>query len=89
MISVVFTNSFLKSARKLPTSQQNKLAQLLETLQENPFNPKLHTKTLSGPLTGFYSFRVTRDWRVIFQFLAPDKVKLIEVGHRKDIYRSF
>lgn len=89
MLTVVYTNSFLRSARKLPKSQQNKLAQLLEILRENPFHSKLHTKTLTGPLTGFYSFRITRDWRVIFQFLTPNKVKLIEIGHRKDIYKRF
>ena len=87
MVSLVYTNSFLKSAKKLPKSQQSKLAQLLETLQENPFHQKLHTKNLTGPLTGFYSFRITRDWRVIFQFLSPDAVKIIELGHRKDIYK--
>lgn len=87
MITVVYTNSFLKTAKKLPKSQQSKLAQLLEILRENPFNSKLHTKALAGTLTGFYSFRITRDWRVIFQFLTPDKIKLIEIGHRKDIYR--
>jgi len=87
MLTLVYTNSFLKSARKLPKSQQNKLSQLLEVFQENPFQPKLHTKTLTGPLTGFYSFRITRNWRVIFQFLTPDKIKLIEIGHRKDIYK--
>lgn len=87
MLVVVYPPSFLKSAKKLPELQQKKLAQLLEILQENPFHSKLHTKTLTGPLTGFYSFRITRDWRVIFQFLAPNKVKLIEVGHRKDIYK--
>ena len=87
MITIVYANPFLKTAKKLPKSQQSKLAQLLKILQENPFDSKLHTKALSGPLTGFYSFRITRDWRVIFQFLTPDKIKLIEIGHRKDIYR--
>ncbi|MDO8663854.1 MAG: type II toxin-antitoxin system RelE/ParE family toxin [Candidatus Wildermuthbacteria bacterium] len=89
MLSLVYTDSFLKSAGKLPKSQQNKLAELLETLQENPFGHKLHSKNLSGRLTGFYSFRITRDWRVIFQFTNPDTIKLVEVGHRKDIYRNF
>ncbi|MFH1894385.1 MAG: type II toxin-antitoxin system RelE/ParE family toxin [Patescibacteria group bacterium] len=89
MISVVYANSFLKSAKKLPKPQQNKLAQLLETLQKNPFHLKLRTKSLTGPLTGFYSFRITRDWRVIFQFISPETIKLIEIGHRKDIYQKF
>lgn len=89
MLTVVYTNSFLKSARKLPKPQQNKLARLLEILQGNPFNPKVHSKPLTGSLTGFYSFRITRDWRVIFQFLTLDTIKLIEIGHRKDIYKNF
>jgi len=88
MVSLLYTDSFLKSARKLPKPQQNKLALLLEVLQKNPFQPKLHTKSLVGPLTGFYSFRITRDWRVIFQFLSPETIKLVEIGHRKDIYQK-
>jgi len=88
MISVVYTNSFLKSTRKLSKSPQQKLARLLEFFQKDPFHPKLHSKNLVGPLTGFYSFRITRDWRVIFQFISPETIKLVEIGHRKDIYKN-
>jgi addiction module RelE/StbE family toxin len=87
MLRIVYSKSFLKSARRLPGFEQDKLARLLEILRETPFHPKLHTKSLTGPLTGFYSFRITRDWRVIFQFLTPDEIRLVEVGHRKEIYR--
>ncbi|PIV45340.1 MAG: hypothetical protein COS25_00310 [Candidatus Nealsonbacteria bacterium CG02_land_8_20_14_3_00_37_10] len=89
MVSLLYTDSFLRSTRKLPKPQQDKLAFLLEALQKNPFHPKLHTKSLVGPLTGFYSFRITRDWRVIFQFVSPETIKLIEIGPRKDIYQKF
>ena len=87
MIEIVYGNYFLKSAKKIPKIQQEKLAELLEVLKENPFHRLLHTNLLTGPLIGFYSFRITRDWRVIFQFVAPKHIKLIEIGHRKDIYR--
>lgn len=87
MIHIVYGNHFLKSARKLPKKQQEKLAELLETLRQNPFSPFLHTKSLTSKLAGFYSFRITRDWRVIFIFTAPEKIKLVEVGQRKDIYK--
>lgn len=86
-IELQYTKQFLKSARKLPHSQQQKLANLLDLLQEKPFTALLHTKPLTGELTGFYSFRITREWRVIFQFLSPTTIALIEVAHRKDIYR--
>ncbi|MEA1937025.1 MAG: type II toxin-antitoxin system mRNA interferase toxin, RelE/StbE family [Patescibacteria group bacterium] len=87
-MDIVYGKVFLKSVKKLPVRQQKKLADLLESLCENPFHSSLHTKQLSGELVGFYSFRITREWRVVFQFVNIYKVKLIIVGHRKDIYRK-
>lgn len=87
MIQVNYTKHFLKSSKKLPEKTKVKLAKLLETLQKNPFHSVLHTKPLTGRLAGFYSFRITRDWRVIFCFIKPDVVKLVTIGHRKDIYK--
>jgi len=88
MMDIVYGKAFLKSVKKLPVRQQRKLAGLLELLCENPFHSLLHTKQLSGELVGFYFFRITREWRVIFQFVNIYKVKLVIVGHRKDIYRQ-
>ena len=88
MIRIIYHQNFLKSAEKLPKIQQEKLARLLELLENNPFHSLLHTKRLAKELTGFLSFRITRDWRVIFQFLKPDVIQLLRVKHRKDIYRK-
>lgn len=87
MIVLVYHPSFTKSARSLPVAQQRKLADLLVELQKDPFYPSLHTKRLSGVLVGFLSFRITRDWRVIFRFLEPGVIQLLRVAHRKDVYR--
>ena len=86
-IGVRHGDQFLRSAQRLPIPQQQKLSRQITLLQNNPFHPALHTKPLSGRLAGLYSFRITRDWRVIFQFIAPDQIVLRDVGHRKDIYR--
>ncbi len=87
MIRISYGEPFLKSARKLPKPQQKKLASLLELLQTNPFHSKLHTKPLKAELSGFYSFRITRNWRVIFQFLSAHEIQIVDVGHRKEIYQ--
>ncbi|OGF28812.1 hypothetical protein A2477_04470 [Candidatus Falkowbacteria bacterium RIFOXYC2_FULL_47_12] len=87
MASVVFGKDFLKSAKKLPGAQQRKLADLLLTLSQNCYYPTLHTKPLSDVLTGFYSFRITRDWRVVFRFNSVDEIQPLLAGHRKDIYK--
>lgn len=82
-----YGDHFLKNAKGLPKAQQRKLAELLEFLEQNPYHPLLHTKPLTGELAGFYSFRITRDWRVIFRFDSPIEIVLVDIGNRKDIYR--
>lgn len=86
-MTIVYGRKFLKAAKALPKNHQRKLAQQLGTLVKNPFHSTLHTKRLTGPLVGFLSFRITRDWRVIFQFLDAETIQLIDVAHRKNIYR--
>lgn len=63
------------------------MASFLDILTKNPFHPLLHTKQLTGTLRKNYSFRITRDWRVIFVFMDIETIKLLRVGHRKDVYR--
>ena len=88
MISIVFGKKFIKSAKILSPKHKEKLADLVETLSSEPYNPRLHTKPLSGALIGLYSFRITREWRVIFKFNSPNEIQLVAVGHRKDIYNK-
>lgn len=86
-MTVTFSVDFIDSAKKLPKKLKIKLDKLIQVSEDNPFSPSLHTKHLSGRLSGLLSFRVTRDWRVIFRFIEPDLIQLIEVANRKDIYR--
>lgn len=87
MVRIYYSDNFFKLAQKLPEKQKLKLVALLVLLRENPYSPKLHTKSLSGNLAGIFSFRITRDVRVLFKFLSPEAVMLIDLGSRKDIYR--
>jgi mRNA-degrading endonuclease RelE of RelBE toxin-antitoxin system len=88
MITIGYSKQFLKSAKKLPPKQQEKLAVFIQELSQNPFHPSLHTKRLTTPLKGLLSFRITREWRCIFQFITPTRIQLLRVAHRKDIYRQ-
>jgi len=86
-MQVILEQSFLKSAQKLPQNIKVKLSQLLGLLEIDPHHALLHTKKLSGDLAGYLSFRATRDWRVIFRLEGADTVRVLEVDHRKDVYR--
>lgn len=87
MIEILYGSRFWKQARTLPKAQQEKLALLIPLLQNNPFDSLLHTKRLDPPLDGTLAFRITRDWRVQFRFIDGTSIQLMNVKHRKDIYR--
>lgn len=86
-MQVFFSNHFLRSARKLRGREQDALTERVALLAVNPYDPRLHTKALSGELSGFFSFRVGRNIRVIFQFTDTETLMLVDIGNRKDIYR--
>lgn len=86
-MKIVYSGDFIRSAKVAPKPIRSKLVNLLGIFQGDPFHPKLHAKPLVGKLKGFYSFRVTRDWRVIFNFLNLETIFLVDITHRKDIYR--
>ncbi|MDP3726388.1 MAG: type II toxin-antitoxin system mRNA interferase toxin, RelE/StbE family [bacterium] len=86
-MKILYSRGFLKQASKLPKQIQTKLDTLIALLIKNPFHPSLHSKPLSGDLSMMYSFRIARDWRVIFCFEDKENIKLLRVGNRKDIYR--
>ena len=86
-MEIVFDKNFISLTKKLPKDIKLKLVEKIELLRNNPFNSKLHTKHLSGELHGFLSFRINRDYRVIFNFLDTNTLRLFLVKHRKDIYK--
>lgn len=87
MIRIIHSDGFLRSAKRLPHPTRKKLTHLLTVFVGNSFHPLLHTKKLGGEFVGLYAFRITRDWRVIFQFMDSATVRLLRVGNRKDIYQ--
>ncbi len=85
MHTLSFHKNFSKSFKKLPQNIQTKTIELEEIIKENPFHPLLKSKKLSGKLSMFYSMRVTREYRILFQ-IEEKLIIFYEAGHRKDIY---
>jgi mRNA-degrading endonuclease RelE of RelBE toxin-antitoxin system len=85
-MTILYADEFKKQFKKLP-----KGAQVLYRKQETLFianwrDPRLHTKKLSGhPLS--FSFRATRQYRILFSFMNGDTVLFATIGNRKDVYR--
>lgn len=85
---IIYGSHFVRSAKKIPLNAQRQLASVVKQISLDPFAPMFHSKRLHGKLAGIYSCRITHDYRLLFIFAEQSTIKLILVGHRKDIYRS-
>ncbi|MEI6660463.1 MAG: hypothetical protein WCK91_03530 [bacterium] len=82
------TKNYKKSSNSLNKKDKILLLAQEKLLEENIFNPKLHTKKLNGfSPDKVFSFRITRTYRGVFRLRNQDVI-LFEIGHRKDIYQS-
>lgn len=86
MINIYYHRGFLKELKKLPKEIKIKYIDLEEIFKTNPLDPRLFSKKLAGKFKNHYSFRITREYRVIFNFVADQEVVFLQIGHRKDIY---
>lgn len=84
---VVYSADFEKAAMRLGKIVLRRLEKALDLLVIDPFDSRLHTKALAGPLRGFYSFRLGRDFRVIFIFADMRTIQLLKIAKRAEIYK--
>ena len=77
---VSFSPSFLKKAGKLPPSLQDEIDDKISLFKEDSSHPFLKTHKLHGYLRGKWSFSVNYKYRIIFEYLSKDEVKLLAVG---------
>ncbi len=67
--TIHYASDFRKAYRKLPKNIQNIIDRKDKLFRKNPFHPGLKTHKLYGPLDGLWSFWITRDYRVLFEFV--------------------
>lgn len=79
-----FRPSAEKQFAKLDPHTQSKIASKLEFFLSTP-NPLAFAERLIHQETGQYRFRIG-DYRVIFD-VEGEKLNVLAVGHRKEIYR--
>lgn len=54
---------------------------------ENPFHNSLNTEKIEPKNRQLWSFRVDKNFRIVFRFLENNKVLFLVVGPHKWIYR--
>lgn len=74
-----YASDFQKAYRKLPRRIQDAVDRKDALFREDCFHPSLRTHKLHGPLRGLWSFWVTREYRVLFEFVK-DGIIFYDVG---------
>lgn len=84
MIAIIEIDNFQKKLEKLPKNLIKIYRKQKHIFSLNWLDSRLHTKKLAG--SEDYSFRITRNYRVIFYFYEDETVVFADIGHRKDVY---
>lgn len=85
-MKILFSQEFRKNFRKLPIQIQKFYHKQEEIFENNWRDSRLHTKKLKGDKITF-SFRITRQYRVLFIFVQKGVALFVTIDHRKEIYR--
>ena len=87
MTEIYYTEEFHRRYAELPLPIQKKAERRERVFRENPFHPSLRTEKLQPAEKEYWSFRVDRDYRIIFRFGEKNKVYFVTCGHHHWIYR--
>lgn len=85
-MQVYFTERFRKKFKKLPAKIQAQFERRLNVFIKNSSDPFLKVHPLKGSLMGYRAFSVTGDYRVIYQIMSKESVKLIDIGTHSQVY---
>ncbi|MDD4001002.1 MAG: type II toxin-antitoxin system RelE/ParE family toxin [Bacilli bacterium] len=85
---IVFDKNADKQLRKIDTTQQRIIVNWIIKNLENTNDPRIFGKSLKGNLKDYWRYRVG-DYRIIAEINDDEiKILIIEIGHRKDIYKK-
>jgi len=85
-MKIVKADDFTRAFDKLPKEIKRLYQTQEERFKENWRDPRLHIKKVKS-LKYASSFRITRNYRVLFYFQNSETAIFFGVGHRKETYR--
>ena len=77
---------FEKKFEKLPRNVKKISVKKILLFENNPYHPSLNTHKLKGPLAGYWSFYINKNYRVLFRFLENNEVIYYDIDTH-DIYK--
>lgn len=90
MAEILYTDSYLKRARKFIKKHPDLLSQYektLKILEINPYHPSLHLHKLHEKLSELYSVSINISYRMTIIFLIEnDSIIPIDIGSHDEVY---
>ena len=90
MAEILYTDSYLKRAKKFIKKHPDLISQYektLKLLEINPYHPSLRLHRLRGKLSELYSVSINISYRItIFFIIQDDKIIPIDIGSHEDVY---
>ena len=90
MYKILYTEYYIKRAKKFIKQHTDVLKQYektLKLLEINPFHPSLRLHKLKGRLSELYSVSINISYRISLEFLIDgNKIIPIDVGPHEELY---
>lgn len=86
MTEIVYTPEFARRYHDLPLAIQKKAEKCERIFRANSFHPSLHTEKLQPRGKQYWSFRIDRDYRILFRFADNRHIIFLTCGHHNWIY---
>jgi addiction module RelE/StbE family toxin len=87
-VIIYYSSKFAREYKKLPPEIKRLAEEKEKIFRKNPHDPRLKTHALQNKLSGFWSFSINRQIRMIFEFVDENKIWFHSVGSH-DIYKQF
>ncbi len=92
MHELVTTRHFMRNAKKFLHKHpdlRERLANLIDDLRDDPFQPHLKLHSLGGILEGIFAASITHSYRLTLSLKITEKeIILLDIGSHDDVYRN-
>ena len=92
MHRIVYTQSYLKRAKKFLKKHpeiHTQYRKTLELLELNPHHPSLRLHSLRGNLKGLSSVSINMSYRIVLELIIQDNdIILVDIGNHNKVYWS-
>lgn len=85
-MELLYAPSFVRRIKKLPKRLQDEIFEKIELFKSNPKDISLKVHPLHGKFSGSYSFSISYEYRIIFEYQGKNNVILLDFGDH-DVYK--